>query len=122
MSRVDTTRRRLLAAVLGSAVIRRGVGSVAAQTAAPPAGELPHVNEKDKFAVNLAYVADASRVDKVKYPKFEAGQTCANCNLLDAKATGTWRPCRIFPGKTVNVAGWCKFWVKKPADAAKSAR
>ena len=36
------------------------------------------VDEKDPQAAGLGYVADAKRVDTKKYPKYAAGQTCAN--------------------------------------------
>ncbi len=59
------------------------------------------VDEKDSQAVALGYVADARRVDVKKFPKFAAGQNCANCAL--------------FQGKLIAANGWCTAWAKKPA-------
>lgn len=110
---VDSTRRRLLAILLGSALTHRSGVRLGAQT--PPGGALPHLDEKDKMAVSFGYVADATKVDKAKNPRYKPDQTCANCAQLQGKAGDTWRPCKIFPGKAVNVAGWCKVWLKKPS-------
>ena len=46
----------------------------AAPPAAPAAAAGPMVDEKDAVAVALGYVAEASRVDKVKYTQFAVGQ------------------------------------------------
>ena len=35
----------------------------------------------DPQAVALGYVSDATKADKAKYPKYAAGQDCANCQL-----------------------------------------
>ena len=50
------------------------------------------VDEKDPQAVALGYVADASRVDAKKYPKYAAGQNCANCALYQGKPGRQGRP------------------------------
>jgi len=71
------------------------------------------VDEKDAQAVALGYVADAKRVDVKKYPKFAAGQICANCTLYQGKATDKAAGCSLFAGKQVAGAGWCTAWVKK---------
>ncbi len=71
------------------------------------------VDEKDPQAVALGYVADAKRVDVKKYPKFVAGQNCANCSLYQGKATDKAAGCPLFAGKQVAGPGWCSAWVKK---------
>jgi len=71
------------------------------------------VDEKDAQAVALGYVADARRVDVKKFPKFAAGQNCANCALYQGKATDKAAGCPLFPGKQVAGAGWCSAWAKK---------
>lgn len=71
------------------------------------------VDEKDPQAVALGYVADAKRVDIKKYPKFVAGQNCANCALYQAKAGDKAGGCPLFAGKQVAAAGWCNAWAKK---------
>jgi hypothetical protein len=112
MNRVDATRRQLLAALLGSAAALTGTGRLRAQ-APKGAAELPHLDETDKMAIAFAYVADAKKVVKTKFPTYKPVQTCANCSQLTGKEGATWRPCKIFPGKSVHAAGWCKVWIKK---------
>ncbi|NDF03688.1 MAG: iron permease [Betaproteobacteria bacterium] len=70
------------------------------------------VAETDPQAKSLGYVADATKADKAKFPKYAAGQHCGNCALYqpkDAKAGG----CPLFAGKQVANAGWCSAWAKK---------
>lgn len=71
------------------------------------------VDEKDAQAAALGYVADAKRVDVKKFPKFVAGQHCANCALFQGKATDKTAGCTLFPGKLVAGPGWCSAWAKK---------
>ena len=71
------------------------------------------VDEKDAQAVALGYVADAKRADVKKYPKFAAGQNCANCALYQGKPGDKAGPCPLFAGKQVAAAGWCSAWAKK---------
>lgn len=70
------------------------------------------VSETDPQAASLGYKADAGKVDKAKFPKFAAGQQCANCQLFQGKTAATG-PCTIFANKTVSAKGWCSAWVKK---------
>lgn len=86
-------------------------GTVA--TTAARAQGLPLVDEKDPQAVALGYVADAKRVDTKKFPRFAAGQNCANCSLYQGKPTDKSAPCALFPGKQVAGPGWCSAWTKK---------
>jgi hypothetical protein len=71
------------------------------------------VDEKSPQAVAVGYVADAAKVDKAKYPKFAAGQNCANCQLFQGKAGDAAGGCAIFPGMQVSAKGWCSAYVKK---------
>jgi hypothetical protein len=71
------------------------------------------LDEKDAQAIALGYVADAARVDTKKYPKFVAGQNCANCALFQAKPGDKAGGCPLFAGKQVAAAGWCSAWAKK---------
>jgi hypothetical protein len=73
----------------------------------------PTLDEKDAQAAALGYVADATRVDVKKFPKFAAGQNCASCSLFQGKSGDKAGGCSIFPGKQVAAAGWCSAWVKK---------
>ena len=71
------------------------------------------LDEKDAQAVALGYVADASKADTNKFPKYAAGQNCANCALYQGKATDAFAVCPLFAGKQVAGKGWCSAWVKK---------
>ncbi len=71
------------------------------------------VAETDPQAAGVGYKADASKVDKAKFPKYAAGQTCANCALYQGKAGSASGACGLFPGKQVAAKGWCSAWAKK---------
>lgn len=72
------------------------------------------VDEKDAQAASLGYVADATKVNKTKYPKYTAEQHCGACQLYQGKAGAAAGPCALFPGKQVAMKGWCSAYVKKP--------
>lgn len=92
-------------------VVSAGVLATAGLTQAQAAA--PMVLESDPQAVALGYKADAAKVDKAKYPKFAAGQNCANCALYQAKPTDAAGGCPLFAGKQVAAKGWCSAWAKK---------
>ncbi|NMM12037.1 MAG: iron permease [Rhodoferax sp.] len=71
------------------------------------------VAETDAQATALGYKADATKADKVKFPKFAAGQNCANCALYQGKAGAAAGPCPLFAGKQVAAKGWCSAYAKK---------
>jgi hypothetical protein len=73
----------------------------------------PLVQESDPQAVALGYKSDATKADKVKYPKYAAGQQCANCALYQGKATDAAGGCPLFAGKQVAAKAWCSAWAKK---------
>ena len=73
----------------------------------------PLVAENDPTAAGLGYKADATKTDKAKYPKYAAGQTCANCALYQGKAGAASGGCPLFAGKEVAAKGWCSAWAKK---------
>lgn len=98
-------RTFVLTVVAGSTAL--AASRVAAQAAAPV---LP---ETDPQAVALGYKADATKVDKAKYPQHQATQVCGNCNFYQGKATDAMAPCQLFGGKQVAAKGWCSAWVKK---------
>ena len=111
MSESRYDRRTLLKNVfVGLSVIPAASLVRAAQAQATP----PHLDEKDTLAVSLGYVHDAKKVDPNKVPQFKPGSNCANCVQLVGKDGDEWRPCNLFPGKTVNANGWCKVWAPKP--------
>ena len=71
------------------------------------------VDEKSPQAAALGYVADATKADVKRYPKYAAGQMCANCALYQGKATDAAGGCPLFAGKQVSAKGWCSAWAKK---------
>jgi len=99
-----TSRRTLLKGLAlgaaGAAVGTRGARS--AQTA--------KVDVHDPQAVALGYVENASQVDTKKYPQYVSGSNCDNCLQLQGKPGNDYRPCTLFSGKLVAVAGWCSGW------------
>ncbi|PTB18012.1 High potential iron-sulfur protein [Trinickia symbiotica] len=75
--------------------------------------DAPHVAESDPTAQALGYKEDATKVDKAKYAKYQAGETCSNCQLFQGKAGDAYGPCALFGGKQVNAKGWCSGYTKK---------
>ena len=71
------------------------------------------LDEKDTQAAALGYVADTKRVDAKKFPKFVAGQNCANCALYQGKPSDRAGGCPLFGTRQVAGAGWCNAWAKK---------
>ncbi len=105
----EFTRRRFLATV--AVAVPAGAVLMNAATAA----DLPHLDVSDPSAKALLYTPDATKVD-TKNPaaaRYAAGQTCANCQVIQGKDGEAHRPCAIFPGKLVAAAGWCSAWAKK---------
>jgi High potential iron-sulfur protein len=101
---MTTTRRVFLMTVsAGTAALSLGARAQAALT------------ETDAQAVALGYVADATRTDTKKYPKYAAGQACSSCALYQGKAGDALGACPLFAGKQVAAKGWCSAWAKKAA-------
>ena len=71
------------------------------------------LDEKDPQAIALGYVALATKVDTKKFPKYAAGQACANCALYQGKPADTAGGCPLFGAKQVAGKGWCSAWAKK---------
>lgn len=71
------------------------------------------VAESDAQAASLGYKADASKVDKVKFPKYFIGQACNTCALYQGKPGDASGGCPLFAGKQVWAKGWCTAWAKK---------
>lgn len=93
-------------------VIHSLVGSAALAVASASFAEAPKVLETDPNAVALGYKEDATKADKVKFPKYAAGQHCGNCQLYQGPAVGLGA-CPLFAGKAVPAAAWCSAYVKK---------
>ena len=100
-------RRRNLFRLMSAA----GFGVVALRGAR---ADDPVVQESDAEAIALDYKADAARVDRAKFPKYQPGQTCANCSLYVGEPGKAQGGCGLFYGKDVAAKGWCSAWEKKP--------
>ena len=88
------------------------IGAVSALALSREAlADAPMLAESDPTATALGYKADATKVDKTKYPKYAAGQDCAACMLYQGKK-GRPQPCGAFPGKQVSAKGWCSAFSK----------
>ncbi|MDE2606125.1 MAG: high-potential iron-sulfur protein [Burkholderiales bacterium] len=85
-------------------------GSAALASAAHAQAKL---DAKDPQAVALGYVADATKADTKRFPKYAAGQHCGNCALYQGKPADAAGACPIFGGKQVQAKGWCSAWAKK---------
>ena len=88
-------------------------GSVLGAARAQAQATGPKVEESDPQAMALGYKQDTAKVDGKKYPKHEASQSCANCQLFQGKAPAASVACPLFAGKQVAAAGWCSAWAKK---------
>ncbi|SDD18265.1 high-potential iron-sulfur protein [Paraburkholderia lycopersici] len=75
--------------------------------------DVPVLSESDPTALALGYKADAGKVDKARFPRYQAGQTCANCQLFQGKPGVPNGPCPTYGGKLVDAKGWCNAYVKK---------
>ena len=98
-----TSRRQFISLI---PVASLGVTTLARADAQP-------VDPNDPAAKQLGFVVDASKVDKTKFPKYEAGQDCAACALYQGAAGSASGPCPIFQNKIVPAKGWCSAYVKK---------
>lgn len=100
-----TTRRRFIELV--------PVAGAAFLVARPALAQGAMVQESDPQAVALGYVSDATKADKAKYPKYAAGEECANCALYQGKPGAASGPCPLYAGKQVAAKGWCSAYTKK---------
>jgi hypothetical protein len=71
------------------------------------------LSESDPAASALGYKADASTIDKTKFPQYATGQTCSGCVLYQGAAGASSGPCPVFAGKAVAAKGWCVSYSKK---------
>jgi hypothetical protein len=103
---VKSTRRSIL---FGAAAIAAGSGLRRLAWA----DALPMLSEADPMAQALGYRADATKVDKAKFPQYAAGQTCSTCSLYAGTAGAASGPCPIYAGKAVSATGWCSSYARK---------
>lgn len=113
---VSKSRRDAVKLMLGTAVAVPvmnlvGVGVARAEV---PANAVP---ADDPTGVALQYTHDATTADRVaavRPGKPADEQLCSNCQfLLLDQGEGDWHGCSLFPGKLVNVNGWCLSWTLK---------
>lgn len=71
------------------------------------------IDENDPVAKGLGYKAKASTVDAAHFPRYQLGQSCANCSLYTGAAGSVSGTCPMFAGKTVAAAGWCNLYAKR---------
>lgn len=109
----NSTDRRRFIRLVASSMAAVPAGAVLLSVRSLSAQEIPKLPEDDPAAFALGYVHDASDVDVSKYPRYESGQICANCQQWQGEADADWAPCAIFPGKRVRSAGWCSVWIRK---------
>jgi len=100
------TRRKLLQTIAIALPVSATILNREAQ-----AEDSPKLDPNDPTAMALLYVEDPATLDQSNpaAARYQAGQTCANCIQIQSDA-GAFRPCAIFPGKTVAAAGWCSVW------------
>ena len=108
---MNSSRRTFV--IHSATAIAAGAAVIVAPTAF--AQKPPMVDAKDPTAVALGYVADGTKVDKAKFPKFEVAQNCNNCAIFQGKAADAAGGCPLFAGKQVAGKGWCSAWAKKAA-------
>ena len=93
--------------------LRIVVAGTAVAGALKAQAQAAQLSESDPVATALGYKADATKVDKSKFPKYAAGQDCATCQLYQGKPTDASAPCPTFGNKIVAGKGWCNAWVKR---------
>jgi hypothetical protein len=102
----DIRRRRLLKA--------GALGLLALGSRARAQENKPRLDEKEPQALQLGYRHNAAEVDKKKFPGYKPGEVCGKCQFFQSKAASEeWAPCSMFPGRQVNVNGWCSSYMKR---------
>ncbi len=103
----STRRVFVLRAIAGSSALAVGISPAGAQ-------ETEQVSESDPYARSMGFRLDTSKVDQARYPRHDASQTCAKCQLYDGKPNEPMGPCSFYGGRLVSVNGWCRnFKVRK---------
>lgn len=106
----NTRRRILLSGMVAIASVPLFKTILSAEAFA---ADLPHLTEDDPTAKALHYHLDATKAPRTDKPGTPAkDQFCHNCQFVQA-TSGKWRPCQIFPGKSVDENGWCASWIHK---------
>lgn len=113
---ISQSRRDAVKLMVGTAVAipvinLMGVGTA---RAAAPANA---VTADDPTGIALKYSEDATKADRVgaARPGMPPDQQrCGVCQFMLAdQGEGDWKGCTLFPGKLINVNGWCTSWTVK---------
>ena len=103
-------RRRRMLGLASLAIIAFVLASRARRA---PAQSGSRLDEQDPAAQALGYRHDAKQVDRKRFGKYRAGQTCSNCQLFQGKSGSAWGPCPIYGGRQVAATGWCNAYARK---------
>lgn len=106
---IDKNRRAFLQAVT---VASLGIAAAPALKAADIVKVDDAVDPESPQAKALGYVHHYSEVETERFPRFEEGQICANCQLAQGNLEKDWFGCAIFPSQLVAREGWCSAWVQ----------
>lgn len=71
------------------------------------------LSENDPTAQSLGYRRNAVQVDRTRFPRYQSGEACANCEFYRGTAGSEMGPCAIYRGKLVNAKGSCNAYAKK---------
>lgn len=110
------SRRDAVKVMLGTAAAIPVVNLVGFGTAR---AEVPAnaVTEDDPTAIALKYKRDATQSERMSAARPglpPEQQQCENCQFMLADlGEGEWRGCSLFPGKLINLNGWCASWTLK---------
>ena len=66
------------------------------------------VTEADPYAKSMGFKLDTNQVDQAKYPRHDATQHCAVCQLYSGKTGDAFGPCSFYGGRLVSPNGWCR--------------
>ena len=115
---VSQSRRDAVKVMLGTAAAIPMINMIGFGTARAEA-PANAVTPDDATAVALKYNQDATKSERETAARPglpPAEQHCANCQFMQADAAGAtdeWKGCQLFPGKLINVNGWCASWTLK---------
>ena len=87
--------------------------AMALKTASVAVAQDNALDPENAQAKALGYVSHFEDIDQTKWPRYQAGQKCSNCQLAQGDLTADWMGCGIFPGKQVASDGWCNAWVAR---------
>ena len=117
----QNSRRSFLKQIIIGAAVLPVAGAMCGRAGLAQAQDVPTkaVDANDTMATTLGYVSDATKVDKAKSPKFQAGQHCKTCVLFMeggktvAGQSGEYGRCGIIMNGLVSANGWCNSYAAK---------